>query len=193
MYNNTYIYKVHERNHAPAPPPRLYLLNTPSPFAYGSPTGAAAAARVESGAATITAPFLQNQSLTHPTLSSLPAEYTLPFRLWQPNRRRRCRASGERRCYDYCTNSTKSITNPPHPLVSSCLIHPPLSCAAAQQVPPLPRAWRAALLRLLRQLYDRDARRSFMGGDKAWLAEPQRYIYIYNVYLYIYINIEIHR
>jgi hypothetical protein len=32
----------------------------------------------------------------------------------------------------------------------------------------------SALLRLLRQLYDRDCRRSFMGGAQAWFAEAER-------------------
>ena len=37
-----------------------------------------------------------------------------------------------------------------------------------------PAALRVALLRLTQQLYDRDARRPFMGGAQAWFAEPAR-------------------
>ena len=37
-----------------------------------------------------------------------------------------------------------------------------------------PAALRVALLRLTQQLYDRDARRPFMGGPQAWFAEPSR-------------------
>lgn len=43
-----------------------------------------------------------------------------------------------------------------------------------QPPPSSPPAQREALLRLLRQLYDRDARRSFMGGPERWFAEPSR-------------------
>ena len=61
---------------------------------------------------------------------------------------------------------------------------PPVSAAsvaprAAQPWPLLvpaqpPPALAGALLKLLRQLYDRDARRPFMGGPHAWFAEASR-------------------
>ena len=49
---------------------------------------------------------------------------------------------------------------------------PPGHSACSASAPPA--ALSSVVLRLLRQLYDRDARRSYMGGAHTWFAEPAR-------------------